>query len=95
MGKKRLLKQSTPEYVFECNNVMMWFLEIWSLEFKGTLDPFRLSSLDNWFTLRLAANLKLKEHVNSTFHQVHQRPNLKNLSRGLNPPKPGLNEAPA
>ena len=24
-----------------------------------------------------------------------QRWNLKNLSRGLNPPKPGLNEAPA
>ena len=52
------------------NNVMMWFLDIWSLEFKGTLDPFRLSSLDNWFTLRLAANLNLKEHVNSI--QVHQ-----------------------
>ena len=33
---------------------------------------------------------------NQTFAmKVNRRPNLKNLGRGLNPPKPGLNWAPA
>ena len=31
----------------------------------------------------------------STEKIMDQRPNLKNLSRSLNPPKPGLNQAPA
>ena len=39
-------------------------------------------------------NLKLEAEVPLNY-LTDQRPNLKNLSRGLNPPKPGLNYAPA
>ena len=35
------------------------------------------------------------EQVKYCKYRVELRWNLKNLSRGLNPPKPGLNEAPA
>ena len=36
-----------------------------------------------------------KYNSTNQLHLYKQRPNLKNLSRGLNPPKPGLNLAPA
>ena len=48
----------------------------------------------NWIRHFTHAGL-LDVTVIANIFLVYQRWNLKNLSRGLNPPKPGLNEAPA
>ena len=52
-----------------------------------------LENLSLWLRLNFFAFLILVQNIkkNTNF----QRWNLKNLSRGLNPSKPGLNSAPA
>ena len=43
----------------------------------------------------VSVNFEILDLNNAFDFSKDQRWNLKNLSRGLNPPKPGLNSAPA
>ena len=69
----------------------------WTKEIRNTFNMFKQSYFISKLHLKKVFGMKIVKTIIALFliYLGEQRQNLKNLSRDLNPPKPGLNWAPA